>query len=123
MTANGAEMMIREARAARRLLRLFRIERGGGFERRPAAIGWRLIERRGDLLAELSRLERQRRALAVPPLPELEAAIGDLAREAAWSRSRAELLAGVLAGEIEARRRPVEASGLRDGGGRLLGHG
>lgn len=123
MAGPADEVATREARAARRLLRLFRIERSGGFERRPAEIGWRLISRRGDLLAELAALERRRRALAAPPSPELAAALGDLAREAAWSRSRAETLASALADEIETRRRPAATSGLRDGGGRLLGQG
>ncbi|MGH7094569.1 MAG: hypothetical protein ACREFB_13680, partial [Stellaceae bacterium] len=80
---------------------------------------------RGDLLAELAQLERRRRALGLPPSPELVAALSDLAHETAWSRSRAETLAATLADEIEARRHPGEASGLRAGcgAGRLLGQG
>ncbi|HVC53105.1 MAG TPA: hypothetical protein VND87_13880 [Stellaceae bacterium] len=125
MTAPETDLMIREARAARRLGRLFRAERAGGYDRRPAETVWRLVARRGDLLAELAQLERRRRALGLQPSPELAAALRDLAHETAWSRGRAEALAAALADEIAARRHLGEASGLRGvgGAGRLLGQG
>lgn len=119
------DLAIRESRAARRLGRLFRLERAGAFARWPAETVWRLIARRGTLVAELSELERQRAGAAASPLPELEAALGELAREVELSRERAEALVAELGAELRARRSAGVATGLRDDGGqsRLLGHG
>jgi hypothetical protein len=119
------DLIIAEGRTVRRLFRLFRWERIGAYARRPMATVWRLIERRGALLAELSRLDRRRRALAVPPSPELDAALRGLHRETELSRERAEQVVAATHGELCVRRGADSATGLRDrsADSRLLGRG
>jgi hypothetical protein len=125
MMASGSESTTQESRAVRRLARLFKIERGGGFARRPAETVWRLIARRSTLMTELSRLERQRRAVAGPSSPELKAALAELAREVDRSRQYGQMLVEELGADIRARRGTGTATGLRDhgAGSRLLGRG
>jgi hypothetical protein len=114
----------RQSRIARRLGRLFRLERAGAFSRRSAATAWRLIARRGELMAELARMERHRREARVAPPPELRSAVKELAAEVALSRTFGETLVAGLGTELRARRGEAAPSGLRDGGGgRLLGRG
>jgi hypothetical protein len=123
MSERAQDLAMRESRTARRLGRLFRIERAGRLAGRPGEIAWRLIERRARLVDELMRLDAARRPLAAPVPAELTAAIGDLAREV--RRSQAECVARIeaLQHELEQRRGAPRASGLRDraAGGRLLG--
>ena len=64
----------------RRLARLFRIERNGGFDRRPPALIARLIERRGILVDEL-RMTLQRRSITDTSPTELDRSLNALARE------------------------------------------
>jgi len=125
MTVSGSDPTMRESRAVRRLGRLFKIERAGGFARRPAETVWRLIARRSMLMTELSRLERQRRAASAPSSPELEAALAELAREVDLSRQYGLMLVEELGAELRARRGNGVATGLRDHspGSRLLGRG
>ncbi|HWD58906.1 MAG TPA: hypothetical protein VG308_11535 [Stellaceae bacterium] len=117
-------LMTREYRAARRLARLFRIERAGGLARRPPEIAKRLVARRGRLVDELARLEAQRRALAPWTIVELDLAMGALAREVdsaeRWCLGRL----AELGDELARRRGAGGTTGLRDGAaGQLLGHG
>jgi len=124
MTDGAGELALRESRAAGRLGRLFRIERAGRFARRPVEIVWRLIGRRARLVDELMRLDAARRLLAAPIPAELDAAIGELAREVDQSRALCVARVGTLGGELERRRGAGTATGLRDrGDGRLLGSG
>lgn len=124
MPAPPSDPTARQGRIARRLGRLFRLERAGAFSRRSAETAWRLIARRGELMAELTRIERHRRDARVPPSPELGDAVKELAAEVALSRTYGETLAAGLDAELRARRGVTAPSGLRDsGGGRLLGRG
>jgi hypothetical protein len=124
MPASPSDPTTRQSRIVRRLVRLFRLERAGAFSRRSAETAWRLIARRGDLMAELSRIERRRREARVPRSPELDSAVKDLAAEVALSRTYGETLAAGLGSELHVRRGHAAPSGLRDcGGGRLLGSG
>lgn len=124
MPASISDPAARQSRIARRLTRLFRFERTGSFARRPTETVWRLIAARGELMAELTRIERQRREARVAASPELDKAMQELAAEAALSRTYGEMLVGELGAELRARRGEGAASGLRDGGGgRLLGCG
>lgn len=125
MPMSVPDPIARQSRIVRRLGRLFRFERAGAFARRSAGTAWRLIARRGELLAELSRMERRRRDAQVPPSPDLDAAVKELADEVALSRTYGETLVAGLEGELRARRRlDAKPSGLRgSGGGRLLGSG
>src|SRR5580704_8769831 len=122
MPAPASDPTARQSRIVRRLGRLFRLERVGAFSRRSAETAWRLIARRGDLMAELTRLERHRREARVPPSPDLGSAVKELAAEVALSRTFGETLAAGAGTELRARRGVAAPSGLRDGGGgRLLG--
>jgi hypothetical protein len=80
VTEKGPESVDRQSRAARRLARLFRIERNGGFERWPPAVSRQLIERRGQLIeAMLTDLKRQ--AIVAQPSAEVDRALAHLSRE------------------------------------------
>jgi len=124
MLTPDPDPIARQSRIVRRLGRLFRLERAGAFARRSADTAWRLIARRGELMAELSRIERRRREARVASSPDLRAAVGELAAEVALSRTYGETLAAGLGVELHARRGGATPSGLRgEGGGRLLGRG
>ncbi|HYM72885.1 MAG TPA: hypothetical protein VET89_07885 [Stellaceae bacterium] len=140
----GLELALRESRAVRRLVRLFRIERKGGFERWPITTVRRLVDRRARLLDGLDELETARRSLpeSMPgSLPEsmlqsmpgslsrslpaeLGVALGELAGEIVAARQSCESRAARLAAELRQRRGRTGASGLRgSGAGQLLGQG
>jgi hypothetical protein len=124
MTDTETNAMIRECRLARRLGRLFRIEHGGGLERRPAETVGRLIERRGLLVEELMRLEANRRSFNPWVSTELDLAMGILARAVGVLTPLTEARAERLFSELRLRRGAGIASGLRDrADGRALGHG
>jgi hypothetical protein len=118
------ELMRTEIAIARRLARLFRLERSGHLRRRPVETVRRLIDRRGRLIDELTQLEERRRSLAPWVPDELGSTMGALAQEVERGEQRClEFLA-----EIGARRSQLRgkgtATGLRDGAdGRLLGRG
>jgi hypothetical protein len=124
MPAPTSDPIARQSRIVRRLGRLFRLERAGAFGRRSVETAWRLIGRRGELMAELSRVEHARRTARLPPSPELRDAVRELADEVELSRTHGETLAAGLEAELRARRGERNPSGLRgDSGGRLLGSG
>ena len=111
-----------EYRTARRLARLFRIERSGGFARRPAELMRRWAERRGAVIDELMRLDAKRLSLAPWTTADLDIAMGALAREIDRAEQRCRELLAELGAELERRRGLGTATGLRDGAdGRLLG--
>ena len=122
MTVPATDLFIAESRAARRLARLFRIERHGGFDRWPAATVSRLIERRGMLVKDLKHLNGVRRSLPATRSSELDAALKALETEVNRAinptRSRVEQIGGDLR-SLTAARLPT---GIRDTGrGQLLG--
>jgi hypothetical protein len=125
MAAPPSNLSTQQSRIARRLGRLFRFERSGRFARHPAKTVWRLIARRGTLMAELTRLERRRLEAEPVPPPELRDAVSELASEVALSREYGETLTAGLGNELSARYGERKSTGLRDsgGGGRLLGSG
>jgi hypothetical protein len=124
MIDDATVLMRREHRAARRLARLFRIERSGRLARRPVETARRLVERRGLLVDELLRMEERRRSLAPWTPTELDLAMGALAKEVDRTEQCCLELLAELGAELERRRGGVMATGLRDGAtGRLLGHG
>ncbi len=124
MTDPGTDMTIRESRAARRLGRLFKIERAGGFDRRPVATVRRLIERRGALVTELLLLDGTRRSHASPRSAELEQVLGELAREVNQSLHDSETRVERLGTDLRLRRSDGVSTGVRDGAsGHLLGRG
>ncbi len=93
MSESGRSLIDCEARIARRLSRLFRIERNGGFERSPFAIVKKVVDRRGMLVEVLMTIDSKRRSVGALPSQELEAALTDLSREAerTWDRAHARL--------------------------------
>jgi hypothetical protein len=124
MRDDPAVMIRREARAARRLARLFRIERRGGFARWPAATVSRLVERRGALVDELLRLDTRRQSIARRTTADLRLAMGALAREVHRGEQHCQGQLAELGAELARRREPGATTGLRDGaGGQLLGSG
>jgi hypothetical protein len=124
MTETGNRLELIESRAARRLGRLFRMERVGCFERRPTETVWRLIRRRARLVDELIELDAERRSQAAPGSVELGAAIEELVREVDRSQNWCVDRITALAGELRRQQAGGIATGLRDGAdGWLLGHG
>jgi hypothetical protein len=124
MNKNGKDVIAYEARAARRLGRLFKIERAGGFDRRPAATVRRLVERRGAIIAELFRLERMRRSLPPARLAELDQALRELASEVGRSLHHSKTRIERLGADLRLRGGGGPPTGLRDRApGRLLGQG
>lgn len=116
------DLAVCECRAARRLTRLFRIERLGRFERHPIETVRQLIGRRAMLVDELAQLEVKRRALGAPLPLELGAALGELAHEVGAARQSCLARAEQLAAELAQRRGEGRATGLRGGSaGQLLG--
>ena len=124
MADAASDLAIAEYRMARRLARLFRIERTGPMARRPRDVADRLIDRRGTLIERLMRLEYERRAAALRPLPELDAAMSALAAEIDGAERFCLDRLAVLDAELARRRGRGTATGLRDGvAGQLLGQG
>src|SRR5258708_5058035 len=118
----GTELLHREILLARRLVRLFRIERSGHLRRRPAETAHRLIDRRGRLIEELAQLEERRRSLA-PWVPgELGLTMGALAQEVERGEQRCLEFLAEIGARLSRLRGGGTATGLRDGSdGRLLG--
>ncbi|HEV2188388.1 MAG TPA: hypothetical protein VGR70_14360 [Stellaceae bacterium] len=119
-----SELMRREILVARRLARLFRLESSGHLRSWPAETARRLIDRRGRLIDELTRLEERRRSLA-PWVPnELELTMGVLTREVARGEQRCLEFLAEIGARLSQLRGEGAATGLRDGAdGRLLGRG
>jgi hypothetical protein len=124
MSDNAQRLIERESRTARRLRRLFRIERAGAFERRPIEIARQMIDRRGRLIDDLIRLDAERRLMLGEPTQELDTVMGTLAREVYEAQMRCTARIEAIGDELLQRRSPGAVTGLRDStSGRLLGHG
>ena len=118
------ELMRREILVARRLVRLFHLESSGYLRRRPVEIAHRLIDRRGHLIDELTRLEEKRRSLDPWVPDELELTMGALTREVARGEQRCLEFLAEIGARLNQLRGEGAATGLRDGtDGRLLGRG
>jgi hypothetical protein len=112
----------RECRIVRRLVWMFRAERAGRFARLRDAAAQRMRDRRGRLIDEMCRLEEDRNRLGTSPPPMLEEAMTALAREVGASRDEClATLAELRTALAEGRRSTT--TGLRHGGGVVLGHG
>jgi|SRR5208282_4079553 len=124
MIETGTDVIAREARAARRLGCLFKIERAGGFDRRPAAMARRLLDRRGALVTELLLLDGMRRSLHSPDSVELDQALRELASEVRQSLHHSERPMERLGTDLRLRYGAGLPTGIRDSAdGRLLGRG
>jgi hypothetical protein len=124
MNDGAGELARREQQAARRLARLFRMERSGHFARRSAETVRRLVERRGHLVDELARLDARRQSLAPWITIELDLAIGALAKEVERAKESCLKRLAELGAELDQRHGAGSATGLRDSAnGRLLGQG
>ncbi len=108
-------------RIARRLSRLFRIERCGGFDRRPAETVRRMIERRDALIDALIAFQRQHEKA---PSPAFLQSLAELADEARHAQEYAEAQVVRLRAELGLRRGDGRPTGLRGGAeGQLIGRG
>jgi hypothetical protein len=107
------DVMRNESSTARRLTRLFRIERSGGFDRRPVAIARRLIERRGALVEALLMLDSQRRTSATRASAELDRAFAGLLHEVDQARDRAAKRLEQIVKDLRLSRGQGLASGIR----------
>ena len=124
MAAAPRDLDARQCHIARRLARLFRIERTGGFERRPMAVIRRVIERRGALIDELIACERRRPNALTGSSAALEQALTELAVEVQQARECIEMRLARLRTELGLRRGAGPPSGIRDrASGRLIGRG
>jgi hypothetical protein len=124
MSDDMTALIQRECRAVRRLARLFRVERSGHFERLPSEVARRLRDRRGELIAEVQRLEARRRSYEPWALPQLDVAMGTLAREVHDAERYCLERLAALGAELDGRRGRGTATGLRDGAdGHILGRG
>jgi len=124
MIDEATALLEREYQLARRLARLFRIERSGGFARWPTQTVRRLIERRGIVADELMRLDARRLSVAPSTTAALDTAIGALAREVDVAEQHCLRRLTDIGAELERRRGIGAATGLRDSSdGRLLGSG
>jgi hypothetical protein len=113
-----------ECRAARRLTRLFRIERNGDFTRWPIETWRQLLHRRSAVIDEVLHLEKKRRTHATLIPAELGDALAELSREVARSRALAETRVALLAEELSRRHGQSPATGIRANlAGQLLGRG
>jgi hypothetical protein len=122
MLGEATPLAIKECRVARRLARLFRIERTGGLARRPRDIARRIVNRRAELIDELVRLEECRRSLEPATLPELDDAMDSLAREVDSTEQHCLERLAEIGDELRRRRGIGIRTGLRDGtSGQLLG--
>jgi hypothetical protein len=124
MLGEATPLARKECRVARRLARLFRIERSGGLARRPREIARRMVDRRAQLIDELVRLEECRRSLGPSTLPELDIVMGALAREVDCTEQHFLERLAEIGDELRRRRGIGIRTGLRDGtSGQLLGRG
>lgn len=114
MAETPLDPALAQARLARRLVRLFRIERTGRFDAARGETVRRLVERRGGLIEMLMRLEGQRRREAAPLPADLEDGLRDLAAEVARCRGPIEIRLMRLADDLDLRRGAGMASGVRD---------
>jgi hypothetical protein len=111
-------------RLARRVTRLFRIERAGRLERRPFATARHLIERRAGLIDALIATGETDRGGEYESSPVLDQALHELAIEVERCRLPAEQRLAELVTELRLRRGVAPTSGVRGGsGGRFLGSG
>jgi hypothetical protein len=104
-----------ERRLVRRLCRLFRIERSGGFDERPVAAVSRLVRRRGALVAELAALDRQRRLAAAPASRALDRDLAGLHREVERSLDPAQARLQRIGKDLRISRGEGSPTGIRDG--------
>ncbi|HXP31699.1 MAG TPA: hypothetical protein VN832_11450 [Stellaceae bacterium] len=124
MASSSADLPWQVCRAARRLNRLFRIERAGGFARRREDVVARLLRRRHALVDEFLRLETERRARSATLPRELRDAVNDLAQEVERSRRKTEDRVERLRAELRLLRGEGTPTGLRGSmGGRVIGRG
>jgi hypothetical protein len=121
MTAADTGLRLRACRLARRLGRLFRIECAGGFDRRPAATVWRIIERRKALIEELARLQTSPGLPALSRPPEPENALRELARDVDRAANRMHCKMAQIEEDLRARREGLSTEIRGSTSGRLLG--
>jgi hypothetical protein len=119
MADDRAALMQREFRLAQRLSRLFRIERTGRVDRWPGPVAEQLRARRAGLIDEMLGLEASRRAIEPEVPAELADAMSVLAQEVGCAEEYCLQRLAEVGGELSRRR--GAPTGLRGGGGQVLG--
>jgi hypothetical protein len=119
MADDPATLIRREYRLAHRLSRLFRIERSGRADRWPGSVADEMRARRARLIDEMLSLDAARRSLEPSIPPELAGTMAELAREVGCAEEYCLQRLAEVGAEL-GRRRGV-STGLRDGGGQVLG--
>jgi hypothetical protein len=118
------DILRHEGRLARRIERMFRLERRGILERRSRDLKDRLAARRGDLIAALIRTDATRHTLKLAVSPELHAELTSLWREVQDARQGVDVRLMQLETELRLSSGAGIASGVRDSGSsRLIGRG
>jgi hypothetical protein len=122
MPNGGRDIRTHEAHLARRLGRLFRIERSGRLQQRGADVTARLQVRRGELIAALMRTEATRRQLRLATTPALHQALAALWHETGAMHRVADRRLQQSRSELLLARGEGIPSGIRGTlAGRLLG--
>lgn len=119
MADDPTTLMLREYRLVYRLSRLFRIERTGRVDRWPGPVADELRARRSRLIDEMLGLEAARRALEPGIPPDLAGAMSVLAREVGCAEEYCLQRLAEIGAKVGRRR--GASTGLRDGGGQILG--
>lgn len=124
MAENERDIVAHESYLARRIVRLFRIERVGRLSRRSHELMQRLLDRRGELIDALVRIDAARRQLRLPVSPELQQAAERLWQESGDARRAADARLDQLHTDLLIARGHGIPSGIRGSAtGRILGRG
>ena len=113
MSESGRALIWCERDAARRLSRLFRIERRGGFKRWSFAIVRMVVDRRGALIEALVTIDSKRRRAGNLSSRELDAALTDLSRETERALDRAHKQLEQISKDLRLSRGEGLATGIR----------
>jgi hypothetical protein len=124
MPDNERDILAHEGHLARRVGRLFRMERVGRLIGRSEELTRRLRDRRGELIDALIRTDAARRHLGIPISPELQRAIEALWRESGDTKRDADARLDRLRADLLMARGDGIPSGIRGGaGGRIIAQG
>jgi hypothetical protein len=122
MAEGERDIVAHESLLARRVGRLFRVERNGQLARRRHELGEHLLRRRGELIEALIRTDAARRALKIPITGELQRAAETLWRETAQSWRSADTRLQQLRADLLMARGEGTPSGVRGtAAGRIIG--
>lgn len=124
MPASERDIVAHESLLARRVGRLFRVERAGRLAERAPDLAQRLLDRRHELIDALIRTDTARRNLKIPISPELQHAAEGLWREAGEMRRVADMRLDRLRADLLLARGDGIPTGIRGlSNSRVIGRG